>query len=217
MSSHSGVAAVLSAVPPGSAVVVTDAGIRAGLLERGAVQVRHLFAMKRGLAALPDEPLIPGLHLRPWRDGDGELLAPALVAAYGADHPDPATPDLVIAARSLEAAAHDSDNPRLPATTVADFDGRAMGTALVLSSEHITGWKGPWLMNIFRAPAPVVPGVGRALLLRALHVLRENGESTLGLAVTASNPARALYERLGFVSHFEGWVLLLPQADHPVV
>jgi len=60
----------------------------------------------------------------------------------------------------------------------------------VLRSEHVTGWKGPWVMNVFRAPEPVVPGVGRAMLVRALELLHEDGESHLGLAVTATNPAR---------------------------
>jgi ribosomal protein S18 acetylase RimI-like enzyme len=51
--------------------------------------------------------------------------------------------------------------------------------------------------------------------VRALDVLREDGETTLGLAVTATNPARRVYERLGFTYELEGWVLVLPGGDAP--
>jgi GNAT superfamily N-acetyltransferase len=69
------------------------------------------------------------------------------------------------------------------------------------------------VMNVFRRPDPALPGVGPAMLVRAIEVLREDGEATLGLAVTASNPARRVYERLGFSYDFEGWVLVLPGGD----
>jgi ribosomal protein S18 acetylase RimI-like enzyme len=65
-------------------------------------------------------------------------------------------------------------------------------------------------MNVFRSPEPPVPGVGRAMLVRSLEVLHEDGESHLGLAVTATNPARHVYERLGFAYDFEGWIVALP-------
>lgn len=208
--------AVLAHLAPGSAVVVGDATVRDGLLACGAQQVRHVLTMKRDLAAVPAAPEVPGLVLRPWRSGDAELLAPALLAAYDANHPDAATPDLALAERTLHGTAEDPANPRLSATTVAERAGRPMGAALVLRSEHVTGWKGPWVMNVFRAPDPGLRGVGPALLVRALEVLRETGESSLGLAVTATNPARRVYERLGFAYDFEGWVLVLPGGEAPV-
>jgi hypothetical protein len=48
------------------------------------------------------------------------------------------------------------------------------------------------------------------MLVRALELLHEDGESHLGLAVTATNPARRVYERLGFTYDFEGWIVVLP-------
>lgn len=204
------VEAVLAQMPSGAAAVIDVVAVRDGLLQRGARQVRHLFAMRRDLEDLPDVPAVPGLGLREWRDDDAELLAPALVSAYDAGHVDAMAPDLDVAARTLALTADDPANPRLRATTVAEVDGRPVGAALVLSSTHVDGWRGPWVMNVFRAPDPGVPGVGRAMLLHAMHVLREDGESVLGLAVTATNPARQVYERLGFTDGFEGWVLVLP-------
>ena len=202
--------AVATQAASGSAVGLSDPAVRDALLARGAVQVRHVLTMRREVVPVPSEPAPPGLELREWRDGDAELLAPALIAAYHAEHPDAETPDLGHATASLQGMAEDPDNPRLRATSVAELDGHVVGAALVLRSEHVTAWKGPWVMNVFRAPDPRVPGVGRAMLVRALGVLRDDGESHVGLAVTATNPARRVYERLGFAYDFEGWVVVLP-------
>jgi GNAT superfamily N-acetyltransferase len=205
--------AVTAQVAPGSAVVIDGAAVRDLLLARGGVQVRHVLTMKRDVVPVPPAPEVPGLVLRGWRDGDAELLAPALLGAYDAQPPDPATPDLAVAATSIRGMAEDPGNPRLRATTVAELEGRPLGAALVLRSEHVTGWKGPWVMNVFRSPEPPLPGVGQAMLVRALDVLREDGETHVGLAVTATNPARRVYERLGFSYDFEGWIVVLPGGD----
>jgi len=204
--------AVMSGIAPGSAVVVDDVQLRDGLLTRGAVQVRHLYAMRHSLRDVPTPLPVPGVTFRPWQSGDAELLAAALMAAYGPEHPDPTGPDHGTAARSLQGTAEDPDNPLIgTATQVAVADGAPIGAALVLRSEHVSGWHGPWLMNTFRAPDPTLPGVGAAMLSRSLEALRSDGETSLGLAVTVSNPARRVYERLGFAYHFEGWVLVLPE------
>jgi GNAT superfamily N-acetyltransferase len=52
---------------------------------------------------------------------------------------------------------------------------------------------GPWLIEVFRHPEH--RGVGRALLERALAIA---DVPALGLMVTEGNPARGLYEALGF-------------------
>jgi GNAT superfamily N-acetyltransferase len=53
---------------------------------------------------------------------------------------------------------------------------------------------GPWVIDVWRDPA--LPGVGRALLQRALALVPVD---TLGLLVTEGNDAaRRSYERLGF-------------------
>jgi GNAT superfamily N-acetyltransferase len=206
---------VFANLAPGTAVVIKDAAARELLLERGAQQVRHVLAMTRAVAPESVASDVPGLVLRSWQDTDAVLLAPALVGAYNAEHPDPTNPDLDVATRTLTAMAEDPANPRLRATTVAELDGRPIGAAFVLRSEHVEGWKGPWIMNVFRAPEPEVRGVGAAMLVHALEVLREDGESSVGLAVTATNPARRVYERLGFAYDYEGWILVLPGGDAP--
>ena len=205
------VESLMSCVAPGSAVVIGDESVRDGLLERGAQQVRHLHTMRHTLRAVPVARVPAGLTLRGWRTGDADRLAPALVAAYGPDHPDAQGPDLDTAADSLEQMVDDPDNPLITsATQVATVNDTPVGAAFVLRSEHLSAWSGPWLMNMFRAPDPTLPGVGAALLTRALQILSAEGEASLGLAVTSTNPARRVYEKLGFEYDYEGWVLVLP-------
>ncbi|MEO6606145.1 MAG: GNAT family N-acetyltransferase [Aeromicrobium sp.] len=201
---------LMSGVAPGSAVVIEDQDVRRGLLTRGAKEVRHLHTMRHLLRDVPDAEAALGVSLRSWEDGDAERLAAALVAAYGAEHPDARESDVGKAASALARTVDDPDNTLMSgATQVATFGGEPIGAALVQRSEHVARWSGPWLMNIFRAPAPAAPGIGAAMLARALDVLRADGEGHLGLAVTSSNPARGVYERLGFEYDSEMWVLVV--------
>lgn len=201
---------LMSDVAPGSAVVIDDQDVRLGLLAHGAKQVRHLHTMRHHLRDVGKMAAVPGVSLRSWKSGDAERLAAVLVAAYGSEHPDAREPDVGKAATALAHAVDDSDNPLMRrATQVASLDDEPVGAALVLCSEHVTRWSGPWLMNMFRAPDPAAPGVGAAMLTRALDVLRADGEAHLGLAVTSSNPARRVYERLGFEYDSEMWVLVI--------
>ncbi len=207
------VAAVMSEVAPGSAVVLADQVVRDGLLAAGAQQIRHVHTMRHHLREVPAAPPTSGLILRTWQAGDAELLARALVAAYGPGHPDARGPHLGEAAGSLTNMVEDPDNPLMErATQVAVVEGQPVAAAVVVRSDHVTGWKGPWLMNMFRAPDPTLPGIGTAVLTRSLENLNADGEPHLGLAVTDSNPARRVYERLGFEYDFEGWILVLPGA-----
>jgi hypothetical protein len=89
-------------------------------------------------------------------------------------------------------------------------DGRPVGASLVVRSEHVAAWSGPWLMNVFRDPGTPVRGIGPAMIVQSLRTLAASGESVLGLAVTATNPARRVYERLGFTQGLEAWIVVLP-------
>jgi GNAT superfamily N-acetyltransferase len=89
-------------------------------------------------------------------------------------------------------------------------DDEPIGAALVLRCDHLPGWRGPWLMNTFRAPEPAVRGIGAAMVIHAIRALRDAGETYFGLAVTDANPARRVYERLGFRYRIEGWNVLMP-------
>ncbi|MGB9377365.1 MAG: GNAT family N-acetyltransferase [Mycobacteriales bacterium] len=210
MRAAQGVAAVLSALDPGSALFVDDEAVRDGLVARGARQVRHLLTMRHHLREVRPAPAVPRLSIRAWQEDDAARLAPVLVAAYGPDHPDPVGGDLDAITESLRQGANADDPLMAMATQVAVVGGRPVGAAIVLLSTHVARFRGPWLMNLFRTPDPALPGVGVAMLTRAMEMLRDDGQSLLGLAVTSTNPARKVYERLGFEYDPEGWILELP-------
>jgi len=204
--------ALVKTYPAGTALLADREDLALALEDLGGVRVRHLHAMHHHLDAIPDDKLAGHMRLRPWQLGDAESLSHVLVGAYGPGHPDAGSGDLAAAASSLQRTVDDPDNPLIEtATQVAMHDGDAVGAALVVRSDHVRGFTGPWLMNVFRSPAPATRGAGAGMIVAALRSLRESNEERLGLAVTHTNvAARAVYERLGFEYTFEGWVVVTP-------
>nr|WP_237535987.1 GNAT family N-acetyltransferase [Streptomyces sp. SID3343] len=82
----------------------------------------------------------------------------------------------------------------MPCSVVAFDAGRPVAAALVNDAELY----GPWIGEIFRDPDPRYAGLGGRLLRHALGRAAKDGVEAVGLAVTEGNPARAVYERLGF-------------------
>lgn len=88
--------------------------------------------------------------------------------------------------------------PLGPATArVVDPDGRSAGQVLCAGP---VPWydDGAWVLTVGLADRARGRGLGRALLVHALRGTREAGLASLGLSVTEGNPARALYDSLGF-------------------
>jgi GNAT superfamily N-acetyltransferase len=69
---------------------------------------------------------------------------------------------------------------------------------------------GPWITDVFVDPEFAGRGIGGLLIARSAARLATQDRPTLGLAVTASSPARRLYERMGFVTRHEIWQIALP-------
>jgi ribosomal protein S18 acetylase RimI-like enzyme len=68
-------------------------------------------------------------------------------------------------------------------------------------------------LGIAVAPARRARGVGRALLAALIDAARADGHPALSLSVSLANPARRLYQSLGFRKVGESgtsWTLLLP-------
>jgi GNAT superfamily N-acetyltransferase len=80
-----------------------------------------------------------------------------------------------------------------------DDSGKVLGMGIVVWWERADLWHGPWVADICVRPAHQGRGIGTALLKRALVACAAMGASRIGLAVTEGNPARTLYERLGFI------------------
>ncbi|MBP0452853.1 GNAT family N-acetyltransferase [Kitasatospora sp. RG8] len=169
------------------------------LLRRGATVLRHGHTMYRDLAGDPPStgwaawartPLRDGLRAVPC-DRDAEEVLPACLAAYGPAHPDhrPGREQelrLLLSGRLI--------GPVLPAATLAvDTDDRVVAGVVLNHFEGV-----PWVANVFRHPGHSYPGLGRDLLRRSLAGLALAGSDRVGLAVSEGNPARRVYEALGF-------------------
>ncbi|MCU1641296.1 MAG: hypothetical protein JWN03_1571 [Nocardia sp.] len=119
----------------------------------------------------------------------------AILAAYPPGHPDhdddsPAALAQLYAGTML--------GPLHPCSTVAWDGHRAVAAVLVQDAEGEPPLEGPWISEAFRDPAPGYAGLGALLLRYVIARAGEAGLTALGLSVTATNPAQALYERLGF-------------------
>jgi hypothetical protein len=85
--------------------------------------------------------------------------------------------------------------PLLPwSRLVVDPDDRVVAGVVVIDN----GTLGPWIAEVFRDPGPDYAGLGTALLQRVLVAGARVDAREVGLAVTDGNPARTVYERLGF-------------------
>jgi len=88
--------------------------------------------------------------------------------------------------------------PRFVAV-VAERDGSLIGMA-ILVERYSPAWVGPLLTidAVFVMPAHRRRGVGKALLARAAAEALGRGAPFVELMVQTQNPARRLYERVGF-------------------
>jgi ribosomal protein S18 acetylase RimI-like enzyme len=146
--------------------------------------------------------LPPGLRLAAVEDVATEAIAAAQRRACGDDHPD-----ALATFAAQESGDHDALLAReLLGPVLSDASGAVVApsgevrAALVATRAGaiVDGWDGgPWLVEVFAVPGSP-PGLGTALVQRALLVLSLAGEQELGLSVNAGNRARRLYARLGF-------------------
>jgi ribosomal protein S18 acetylase RimI-like enzyme len=174
------------------------------LVAAGARPLRHAHVMSRDLTRNPApgdwlEPSLPaGVRITPV-DRPAIDLAPAFRAAFPSSHPDygdirdPDHPEEeleeLISGRLL--------GPLLRCSGLAIADGgEVVGAILVNGKPGEPPFDGPWIAEVFRRPD--APGIGGALLKRALAIATRDRLPAMGLAVTHTNPAIALYAALGF-------------------
>jgi ribosomal protein S18 acetylase RimI-like enzyme len=152
-------------------------------------------------APLPDLEVPAGMRVRPMRLDDEPAAAVVHAAAFGAHFDFYLFQRSTDPRRNSELEVHDIMAGRwgefLPwASYLAEAeDGRACGVCLFVRASY-----GPLLISLAVDPRVHGRGVGRALTLASLRVLRERGEAVIALNVTEGNRrAIALYEGLGFV------------------
>jgi GNAT superfamily N-acetyltransferase len=186
------------------------------LAAAGGTPRRHAHVMSRDLVRAPapstwlEPPLPAGVRLTPV-DRPAIDLAPACRAAYPPEHPDyanvpnPDRPEIeleeLISGRLM--------GPLLRCSGLAvGEDGTVQGAILINASSGEPPFGGPWISQIFRHPA--ARGVGIPLLRRAIALAGRDGLPALGLAVTHSNAALALYATHGFADIRESLTVDLP-------
>jgi GNAT superfamily N-acetyltransferase len=136
--------------------------------------------------------------------------------AYPPDHPDhePGDADPRAAASTIESYLRGEQvGAWIPDASLEATDqrGRVMGAIVISHIEANLAYAGgPWITDVFVDPEFAGLGTGGALIAHAATRLATQGRPTLGLAVTASSPARRLYERMGFVTRHEIWRIALP-------
>jgi GNAT superfamily N-acetyltransferase len=194
--------------------VAGDPALGAALIDRGAQPTRHAHVHSRDLEAHPaGEPGDPpaGIAIGPL-DTDAAALAPLYRAAYPPEHVDwtytgpPADYEDDLAGILDGGIA----GPRLDISRLAR-DARGAPAAVLIATrlEGNPPFGGPWVAELFRRPGDDVRGAGRALLEATTAAATRAGLPALGLAVTDGNPARRLYESLGFERVLSSLVVVL--------
>ncbi|MUH46172.1 MAG: GNAT family N-acetyltransferase [Actinobacteria bacterium] len=203
---------------PGWYVSTLEPLLAAAVGARGATPTRHVHVMVAQTRPNPehDEPAASAdLHVAfiDFAAFEWAEILPSWKAAYAPGHPDhePGDDDLLLESELRPYVERAALGPVHRSTTLAIVDGRVAGAIVISLRPEPVPFGGPWITEVWRDPATPLRGLGAALIERALGLLCADGFKTLGLAVTDGNPARRVYERLGFEPALESWTYLLPE------
>ena len=203
---------------------VEDPGLVDALAHAGATVVRDATGYTRDLRADPPPPdwsagagipagaVLERLDERLGRERATEIVRVQLTA-FQPPHPDHALAEQLATEASLgKLVAGDLLGPLLRGATLgrAGTAGAVIGALLLTDRGGVPPLGGPWVTDVFRDPDPRWAGLGAALLRRGLALSARDGLPAVGLVVSSGNPARRVYERLGFRSTGRSWSLRLP-------
>ena len=92
-----------------------------------------------------------------------------------------------------------ADTGELHVEVVAvDAGGAVLGGIMVTLMRPNPYWDGPWVPDVFVRPDAQGRGIGERLVRYAVAAVADAGHGGLALSVTDGNPARRLYDRVGF-------------------
>lgn len=202
---------------PGWYLSTLDPQLAAAVGASGATPTRHVHVMVARTRPNPDsnEPSRPaglGVAFRDFAEFAWAEILPSWKAAYAPGHPDyePGDDEDLIESELRPYVEREALGPVHRSTTLAVVEGRVVGAIVISLRPEPVPFGGPWITEVWRDRASPTPGLGAALIGRALAMLCADGFETLGLAVTDGNPARRVYEGLGFEPSLESWTYLLP-------
>ncbi len=140
-------------------------------------------------------------------------LGALAVRAYPLGHLDFETADPLEAADEFVALADGTlVGPfRDDASGLIRWRDRIVAVCIINEMEGDASDAEPWVSEVFREPGETFAGMGALVLQRAIHLLAEAGETSVGLAVTDGNSAEAVYRRLGFRGSSSTRKLLIPE------
>ena len=186
-----------------------DAKLAEAVRRAGAVQTRHATVMSADPSPHRDAPAV---EMVPRRSIDVRDILPGWLASSPVGHPDHEEgPEAEIIEQSWDWY----DEPEWlerehRSSGLVVRDGQVVAGIIISLRPQPVPYGGPWVHDVWRVPGISDPGTGAALLAQAMRMLAEDGFTTLGLAVSEGNPARRVYDRLGFVKQLEAWTFLLP-------
>ncbi len=183
------------------------------LIAQGCTTKRNATAMTCDLTQLKISPTQNTRETRFIEEVDPEELFDSWNNAYGPTHPDhiPGNmSDLIrVHLQPLLDRTEMGDNHR---SSLAVMERAIPITGIIISlREGAQPFGGPWISEIWVDPSHQHQGLGKALINQALEKLKEDNYSSLGLAVTNGNQAKALYEDAGFTTIREFWTIALPK------
>jgi GNAT superfamily N-acetyltransferase len=148
----------------------------------------------RMVARLADVPAPPGpVASRPVRDGDGTALGLLAYAAYRGSVDDNGEAEAWHVADLTAALVGEYGRFMEPVSRAVPDDDRLAAAVIFTWWDEL-----PLLAFCLTHPDHRGRGLATRLITHAARELEADGHDAMHLAVTATNPARALYERLGF-------------------
>ncbi|GAB7186318.1 GNAT family N-acetyltransferase [Kitasatospora sp. Ki12] len=185
------------------------------LVAGGATVLRHAHTFRRDLRADPPPadwagaPLREGLRAVPC-DRAPEELFEAWRAAFGPGHVDhfPGDDAGALSERLGPLLAGKIIGPVLPSSLLAvDAEDRVVAGVVLTDRDGR-----PWIADVFRHPRRGYRGLGADLLRGTVADAAVRGLAHVHLVVSEGNPARRLYESLGFLPQETSLTVLVPDA-----
>ncbi|MHB8629776.1 MAG: GNAT family N-acetyltransferase [Aggregatilineales bacterium] len=163
-------------------------------------------------------PLPDGFQLSAWNTERQEAIAALILEAYRGTVDNDLYPDMT-SADGMREFFHesltnkhepfDADASRLIETTDSAADGLAGQILCARGSDQLG-----WILEITVRPTYQRRGLGRTVLIHALNTFAAQGLTGAKLWVTLDNPARQLYESVGFQRYMSMWVYTTTRAQH---